>query len=102
MENLTTLATDLKQKMEHQEFPAISGKPTFAQIREMQHITETNAGCIDCNLQGVGQYNYLFLALNDADWTTLSGLQPIVRPIRPQEPTYGNSTAAQIAALNQA
>ena len=102
MENLTTLATELKQKVEHQEFPAISGKPTFAQIREMQRMTETNAGCIDCNLPGVGAYNYLHLTRSDADWTTLTSLAPVIPPVRPPDPTYGNSTAAQIATINQA
>ena len=100
--NLSSLATELHARLPNKTFPVYTGKPTFSQVRQIEKLVEQNAGSIKSTVQGAGAFNHIFLTKTNDEWTTLTGLPPVVMPVNPEEPEIANNaTAARIAQANQ-
>ena len=100
---LSTLATELQKRVPHRVLPKQTGKPQFHQIREIQKLLEENAGIIDSDLPNTGEFNHLFLMKSPAEYTALTGKDPVVMPESPDRPIIqNNATAARIAQLDRA
>ena len=100
---LSTLATELQKRVPHRVLPKQTGKPQFHQIRELQKLLEENAGIIDSDLPNTGEFNHLFLMKSPAEYTALTGKDPVVMPESPDRPIIqNNATAARIAQLDRA
>ena len=100
---LSTLASELQKRVPHRVLPKQTGKPQFHQIREIQKLLEENAGTIDSDLPNTGEFNHLFLMKSPAEYTALTGKDPVVMPESPDRPVIqNNATAARIAQLDRA
>jgi len=100
---LSTLATELQKRVPHRVLPKQTGKPQFHQIREIQKLLEENAGIIDSDLPNTGEFNHLFLMKSPAEYTALTGKDPVVMPESPDRPEIqNNATAARIAQMDRA
>jgi len=98
----STLATELQKRVPHRVLPKQTGKRQFHQIREIKKLLEENAGIIDSDLPNKGEFNHLFLMKSPAEYTALTGKDPVVMPESPDRPEIqNNATASRIAQMGR-